>query len=118
MKNYNQIDKSAQVISIDRSFDSDDFDADAWEAKHGRPHTGSLFLTKLINDIKAKAETGHLPLDSKIDNPQWPDKSGENGAPINTWQNLQWMMNQYGVKARYNVVAQRVSQGVSGRPCP
>ncbi|WP_256858668.1 hypothetical protein [Burkholderia cenocepacia] len=63
-----KISENAQVIPIDRSFDFDDFDATAWEAKHGRPHAGTALLKKIVNDIKSKAETGYLPLDSKIDN--------------------------------------------------
>ncbi|HHT9005582.1 TPA: VapE domain-containing protein [Burkholderia cenocepacia] len=112
--NNHKINESARVIPIDQSFDFDDFDAAAWEAKHGRPHAGTTLLKKIVNDIKTKAQTGYLPLDSKIVNPQWPDKSGENGAPINTWQNLQWMLNQYGVKARYNVVSKDVDVTLPG----
>ncbi|BDC37898.1 hypothetical protein PTKU15_11950 [Paraburkholderia terrae] len=56
----------------------------------------------------------YLALDAKVDMTQCPDKSGENGQPSNTWQNLDWLMKQYGITAQYNIVAKDVDVKLPG----
>lgn len=65
-------------------------------------------------DLEVFAPARYLSLDAKADMLRCPDKSGENGQAANTWQNLNWLMGQYGITARYNIISKDVDVAIPG----
>lgn len=64
--------------------------------------------------IPTAANDNHLELDSNVNPFMFPHLS-ERQQPLNTWENLSWMMEQYGITARYNVIKKDVTVDVPGK---
>lgn len=64
--------------------------------------------------IPSAANDNHLPLDSNVNPFMFPHMS-DRQQPLNTWENLHWMLEQYGITARYNVISKDVIVDVPGR---
>ena len=61
---------------------------------------------------RAAAVEMHLPLPFGV----WPD-TGDKGQPLNTLENLDYMLRAYGVIVRYNVIRKAVEIIVPGTEC-
>lgn len=64
--------------------------------------------------IPAAANDNHLDLASSVNPFMFPHMS-ERQQPLNTWENLAWMLEQYGITARYNVIRKDVIVTIPGR---
>ncbi|HDQ5285852.1 TPA: PriCT-2 domain-containing protein [Raoultella ornithinolytica] len=63
--------------------------------------------------IPEPANDNYLPLDSNVSPFDFPHAS-DKMQPLNTWENLEWMLGQYGIKARYNEISKDVLVDVPG----
>jgi putative DNA primase/helicase len=55
-----------------------------------------------------------LPLDAAVTPFGWPHVS-DKGQPLNTWENLEWMLGEYGITSRYNETRKQVEVAIPGR---
>lgn len=56
----------------------------------------------------------YLSLDSSVNPFMFPHLS-ERQQPLNTWENLSWLLQQYGINARYNVIKKDILVDIPGR---
>lgn len=64
--------------------------------------------------IPTAANDNHLGLDSSVNPFMFPHMS-DRQQPLNTWENLAWLMDQYGITAKYNVIKKDVVVTIPGR---
>lgn len=64
--------------------------------------------------IPQAANDNYLDLDSSVNPFMFPHMS-DRQQPLNTWENLQWLLEQYGITARYNIISKDVSVVIPGR---
>lgn len=64
--------------------------------------------------IPTAANDNHLDMDSSANPFMFPHLS-DRQQPLNTWENLAWLMEQYGITARYNVIKKDVVVTIPGR---
>ena len=64
--------------------------------------------------IPSAANDNHLDLDSSVNPFNFPHLSDKQ-QPLNTWENLAWLLEQYGITARYNVIKKDVVVTIPGR---
>lgn len=64
--------------------------------------------------IPQAANDNYLDLDSSVNPFMFPHLS-DRQQPLNTWENLAWIMEQYGITARYNIISKDVTVTVPGR---
>lgn len=64
--------------------------------------------------VPKAANDNYLDLDSSVNPFMFPHLS-DRQQPLNTWENLQWMLEQYGITARYNVIKKDVVVTIPGR---
>lgn len=64
--------------------------------------------------IPQAANDNYLDLDSSVNPFMFPHLS-DRQQPLNTWENLGWLMDQYGITARYNIISKDVLVSVPGR---
>lgn len=64
--------------------------------------------------VPKAANDNYLDLDSSVNPFMFPHLS-DRQQPLNTWENLQWMLEQYGITAKYNVIKKDVVVTVPGR---
>ncbi|MBU9526160.1 virulence-associated E family protein [Burkholderia multivorans] len=104
MNNNTKIEEISQNRDLvkTKSFDDDDCSDEAVEAAYNE------FMANL------EAKKKYLPLDARVDMRNCPFKSEENGRPLNTRENMEWMLAQYGIKARYNVISKDVDVTLPG----
>lgn len=95
----------------------------AFESLDGKPtdfndlhaRQGIEAVREQLGAVLPKADNdNHLPLDSNVNPFMFPHLS-ERQQPLNTWENLAWLMEQYGITARYNVTSKDVVVTVPGR---
>lgn len=55
-----------------------------------------------------------LPLDASVNPFMFPHMSHQQ-KPLNTWENLEWMLDQYGIKSRYNEISKDVVVTIPGK---
>ena len=55
-----------------------------------------------------------LPLDASVNPFMFPHMSHQQ-KPLNTWENLEWLLDQYGITARYNEISKDVVVTIPGR---
>lgn len=68
-----------------------------------------------INAVIPKAANdNYLDLDSSVNPFMFPHLS-DRQQPLNTWENLAWLMEQYGITAKYNIISKDVLVSVPGR---
>lgn len=60
------------------------------------------------------ANDNWLPLDGSVNRFMFPHMSDQQ-KPLSTWENLEWMLDQYGIKARYNEISKNVVVTIPGR---
>jgi putative DNA primase/helicase len=63
------------------------------------------------NDNKPAAA---VPLDAAVNPFGFPHLS-DKGQPMNTWENLEYLLGEYGITARYNVIKKDVIVSIPGR---
>lgn len=64
--------------------------------------------------IPKAANDNYLDLDSSVNPFMFPHLS-DRQQPLNTWENLAWMLEQYGITSRYNVIKKDVVVTIPGR---
>ncbi len=64
--------------------------------------------------IPHAANDNHLDLESSVNPFMFPHLS-DKSQPLNTWENLQWLLEQYGISARYNIISKDVAVIIPGR---
>lgn len=64
--------------------------------------------------IPKPANDNFLPLDATVNPFMYPDMSHQQ-KPLSTWQNLAWLLEQYGITARYNEISKDVVVDIPGR---
>jgi putative DNA primase/helicase len=69
-------------------------------------------LPKADNDNELEDPT--IDLDGQADPFGYPHKT-EKHQPLNTWENLGWLLKQYGITAKYNQVRKQVEVVLPGR---
>lgn len=69
---------------------------------------------QLLDAIPQPDNDNVLELDSSVNPFLFPHLSDKQ-QPLNTWENLQWLLKQYGIRARYNVIKKDVMINVPGR---
>lgn len=60
------------------------------------------------------ANDNWLPLDSNVSPFDFPHLS-DKMQPLNTWENLDWMLEQYGITSRYNEISKDVVVAIPGK---
>ena len=55
-----------------------------------------------------------LPLDASVNPFMFPHMSHQQ-KPLNTWENLEWLLTQYGIKSRYNEISKDVVVTIPGK---
>lgn len=55
-----------------------------------------------------------LPLDASVNPFMFPHMSHQQ-KPLNTWENLEWLLDQYGIKSRYNEISKDVVITIPGK---
>lgn len=55
-----------------------------------------------------------LPLDASVNPFMFPHMSPQQ-KPLNTWENLEWLLDQYGIKSRYNEISKDVVVTIPGK---
>ncbi|WP_458370811.1 VapE domain-containing protein [Pseudomonas fluorescens] len=73
--------------------------------------------TQLVATLPDEAGDNHLGLESSVSPFGFPNLS-DRQQPLNTWQNMSWMLDQYGVTVRYNIIAKEVEVGIPGKEFP
>lgn len=64
--------------------------------------------------IPQAANDNYLDLDSSVNPFMFPHMSDKQ-QPLNTWENLAWLLEQYGITARYNIISKDVAVVIPGR---
>jgi len=64
--------------------------------------------------VPKAANDNYLDLDSSVNPFMFPHLS-DRQQPLNTWENLAWLLEQYGITARYNIISKDVAVVVPGR---
>lgn len=83
---------------------------DPWHIASGKPAAPQpVAPTKPANDNAPR-----VPLDASVNPFGFPHLS-DKGQPMNTVENLAYLMDEYGITARYNQVRKQVEVGVPGR---
>ena len=80
---------------------------DPWHVASGKP----IQAPTPANDNTPGAD---VPLDAAVNPFGFPHLS-DKGQPMNTVENLEYLMGEYGITARYNQVRKQVEVGVPGR---
>lgn len=57
--------------------------------------------------IPEPANDNYLPIDASVNPFMFPHMSHQQ-KPLNTWENLEWLFGQYGIKSRYNEISKDV----------
>lgn len=66
-----------------------------------------------IQKQAANVESGCIPLNAPVNPHGFPHMS-EKGKPLNTWENLAYLLGQYGISARYNVISKKIEVLIPG----
>lgn len=69
---------------------------------------------QLARAIPKQTEDDFVPLDMGVNPFMFPHLSNQN-KPLNTWENLAWMLEQYGIQIRYNVIGKDLDVTIPGR---
>jgi putative DNA primase/helicase len=64
--------------------------------------------------LPGAANDNYLPLDSNVNPFMFPHMSVKQ-KPLNTWENLRWMLQQYGITANYNIISKDITVTVPTR---
>lgn len=64
--------------------------------------------------IPEPANDNFLPLDATVNPFMYPHMSHQQ-KPLSTWENLEWLLEQYGITARYNEISKDVVVTIPGR---
>lgn len=64
--------------------------------------------------LPSAANDNYLSLDSNVNPFMFPHLS-DRQQPLNTWENLAWLMQEYGITARYNVISKDVIVDIPNR---
>lgn len=64
--------------------------------------------------IPEPANDNFLPLDATVNPFMYPHMSHQQ-KPLSTWENLEWLLDQYGITARYNEISKDVTVTIPGR---
>lgn len=64
--------------------------------------------------IPEPANDNFLPLDGTVNPFMYPHMSHQQ-KPLNTWENLSWMLEQYGIQSRYNEISKDVVVTIPGK---
>lgn len=64
--------------------------------------------------IPEPANDNFLPLDATVNPFMYPHMSHQQ-KPLSTWENLEWLLDQYGITARYNEISKDVVVTIPGR---
>lgn len=68
-----------------------------------------------VEAVIPKADNdNYLDLDSSVNPFMFPHLS-DRQQPLNTWENLNWLLEQYGITARYNVISKDVAVVIPGK---
>lgn len=75
-------------------------------------------LNAVSNQINAvipePVNDNFLPLDASVNPFMFPHMSHQQ-KPLNTWENLEWLLTQYGIKSRYNEISKDVVVTIPGK---
>lgn len=75
-------------------------------------------LNAVCNQINAvipePVNDNFLPLDASVNPFMFPHMSHQQ-KPLNTWENLEWLLTQYGIKSRYNEISKDVVVTIPGK---
>lgn len=104
---------SAGAILCVPQFDSLDGNPTDFNDLHARQGLDAV-REQIEGCIPRAANDNHLSLDSSVNTFQFPHLS-DRQQPLNTWENLAWMLDQYGITARYNVISKDVDVTIPGR---
>lgn len=75
-------------------------------------------LNAVSNQINAvipePVNDNFLPLEASVNPFMFPHMSHQQ-KPLNTWENLEWLLDQYGIKSRYNEISKDVVVTIPGK---
>lgn len=104
---------SANAILVVPEFESLDGKPTDFNDLHQRQ--GIEAVREQINAVIPKAANDNcLDLDSSVNPFMFPHLS-DRQQPLNTWENLAWLLEQYGITARYNIISKDVAVVIPGR---
>lgn len=66
----------------------------------------SAFLDQTVNMTLEAHKNGFTPLSGSISPFGFPHQTSQ-GKPLNTWENLAYLLNEYGIHVRYNVIRKK-----------
>lgn len=69
---------------------------------------------QIMAAVPQVANDNYLDLDGSVNPFMFPHLS-DRQQPLNTWENLEWLLDQYGITARYNVISKDVDIHIPGR---
>lgn len=69
---------------------------------------------QIMAAVPQVANDNYLDLDGSVNPFMFPHLS-DRQQPLNTWENLEWLLEQYGITARYNVISKDVDIHIPGR---
>ena len=84
---------------------------DPWDIASGRKAGPQAEQPKAAND---NDDVLHTPLNAQVNPYGWTDVS-DKGQPLDTFDNLEWMLGEYGITVRYNEVRKNVEVKLPGR---
>lgn len=88
---------------------------DPWHIASGKPAAPAAPAAAPTAQPQPKpANDNQVPLDAAVNPFGFPHLS-DKGQPMNTWENLAYMMDEYGITARYNIVRKQVEVMLPGR---
>jgi putative DNA primase/helicase len=82
---------------------------DPWHIASGKPIQAPPAAPANDNDPGA-----NVPLDAAVNPFGFPHLT-DKGQPMNTWENLDYLLTEYGITARYNIVRKQVEVTLPGR---
>lgn len=88
--------------------------ADGWTAEQVAAHITARASDPWHVANPAPENDNAVPLEHGLNPFGWPHLS-DKGHPVNSVENLQWMLDQYGITARYNVIRKSVDIEIPGR---
>lgn len=104
---------SANAILVVPAFDSLDGEPNDFNDLHLRQGLDEV-REQIERNIPKAANDNFLDLDSSVNPFGFPHMS-DRQQPLNTWENLDWLLSQYGITARYNIISKDVAVHVPGR---
>lgn len=102
---------------FEHGWDLADAEADGWDIgrvmRYMSEHSGDPAHIASGNAFSDKGERNVVPLDSLVSPFGFPHVT-DKGGPLSTIENLQYLLDQYDITVRYNVISKDVETNING----